>query len=241
MKSYIPNNINFRIVSSTALSKFKHDQAFDFNEINKHRDEISSAAREVILLEYDHWFKWIVKLEKVFLLLGENDKVDTLIQKTEVLLRTEMDDISEIMSVYTDFFSPTLTAFINFVHRYSIENLKSAFSMTLSENDMFCAFSKIVYYISLYLQQILLALQEIEYLIKNKDLTTGKLFFSGWCKESCGFEGHCPIVERAAYYQKMFKISAFEITNMSSGDVPAVCLAKLKDAEIQITEIRSVQ
>jgi len=93
MKSYIPNNINFRIVSSTSIAKFKQDQAYDFNEIIKQRDVITAPAREVILLEYDHWFKWIVKLEKVFLLLNEEDKNDTLIQKTDVLLRNEMDDI----------------------------------------------------------------------------------------------------------------------------------------------------
>ena len=237
MKSYIPNNINFRIVSSTALAKFKQDQAYDFNEINKHRDEVSSAAREVILLEYDHWFKWIVKLEKVFLLLSEDDKTDTLIQKTDVLLRTEMDDISEIMAVYTDFFSPTLTSFINFVHRYSVETLKVAFAETLSKNDMFCSFSKIVFYISLYLQQILLALQEIEFLLKNRENKIGKLYYSGWCKESCSVDGICPLAERSNYYSKNFGIEQFEIINMTAGEPSETCLNKIKGYNINIISI----
>lgn len=239
MKSYIPNNINFRIVSSTALAKFKQDQAFDFNEINKHRDEISSAAREVILLEYDHWFKWIIKLEKIFLLLGEDDKSEVLMQKTDVLLRSEMDDIAEIMSVYTDFFSPALTAFINYIHRYSVETLKAACAQTLQQNDMFCAFSKIVFFISLYLQQILLSLQEIEYIQKNIDTRVGQLYYSGWCKESCSIDGLCPMNERALYYKKNFNVTEFEILNISGHDISPTCLNTIKKNGIIITEIKN--
>lgn len=237
MKSYIPNNINFRIVSSTSIAKFKQDQAYDFNEIIKQRDVITAPAREVILLEYDHWFKWIVKLEKVFLLLNEEDKNDTLIQKTDVLLRNEMDDILDIMSIYTDFFSSDLTAFINYVHRYSVETLKVAITITLKDNDIFSAFSKIVYFISVYLQQVLLALQEIELILHNKKEKIYKLHYSGFCKDTCHLSGICPIAERSKYYKDNFGKKVFVLHNHTREQMTCDCLERVKKYDIEIDHV----
>lgn len=223
MKSYIPNNINFRIVSSNALAKFKNDQAYDFNEIKSKPNTYSAAAREVVLLEYDHWFKWIVKLEKVFLLLSEYDKADALSQKTCVLLQAEMDDIHEVMSVYTDFFSSDLTNFISSIHRYSTEALKSSIEYILNNHDIFSAFSKIVHLISLYLQQILISLEEYELVysaacnFKTNDNII--LYYSDWSKEieGCG-ESICPSVERARYYKTHFSVNNFVVTTYNNNE-----------------------
>ena len=237
MKTYIPNNINFRIVSSNALAKFKQDQAYDFNELNKHRDKLSAPAREVILLEYDHWFKWIVRLEKVFLLLSDDEKTDSLIQKTEAMLQTEMDDIHDVMLIYTDFFSGELTSFVNFMHRYSLESLRVAIALTLKDNDMFSAFSKIVFYISIYLQQVLLGLREIEFLLKDKEKTVGHLFYSGYCKETCHASEICPIAERSKYYKNEFGNTVFEVKNMTREKMTCDCVERVKQYDITITEI----
>ena len=237
MKTYIPNNINFRIVSSNALAKFKQDQAYDFNELNKHRDILSAPAREVILLEYDHWFKWAVRLEKVFLLLSDDEKTYSLIQKTEAMLQTEMDDIHDVMLIYTDFFSGELTSFVNFMHRYSLESLRVAIALTLKDNDMFSAFSKIVFYISIYLQQVLLGLREIEFLLKNKEKTVGHLFYSGYCKETCHASGICPIAERSKYYKNEFGTTVFEVKNMTREKMTCDCKERVKQYDITITEI----
>lgn len=237
MKTYIPNNINFRIVSSNAISKFKQDQAFDFNDLNKHRDILTSAAREVILLEYDHWFKWILRLEKVFLLLGDDENISALGKKSEALLQAEMDEIHEVMSIYTDFFSGDLTNFVNFVHRYSLVSLQIAVAETLKENDMFSAFSKIVFYISIYLQQLLLSLREIELLLKYDNRGSGNLYYSGWCKQTCKMSGICPIAERSKYYKDVLNKKTFVLHNMTDEAMDCDCVERIKQHGITITEI----
>jgi len=66
---YAQNNINFRIVSSHTISKFKEAQAFDFNEINtaEYKDKFSKSTREIVLIEYDYWFNFLLEVERYFL------------------------------------------------------------------------------------------------------------------------------------------------------------------------------
>lgn len=234
MKSYIPNNINFRIVSSNAIAKFKQDQAYDFNEINQNKNCFSGQAREVILLEYDHWFKWIVKLEKVFLMLSEDDDIELLYQKTNILLQNEMDDITEIMSVYTDYFSTELTSYMKFIHRYSFETLSGAVKTALKDNDVFSAYSRIVYLLSLYLQQVLLALQEIEQIMKREQ-PVAKIFFSDWCNEALKIDNIYPLVKRVDFFKSKFNVSEFEIINHSNNVIPEACITSLKDLGISLS------
>ena len=239
MKSYIPNNINFRIVSSNAIAKFKQDQAYDFNEINQNRNNFSGQAREVILLEYDHWFKWIVKLEKVFLMLSEDDDVDLLYQKTNILLQNEMDDITEIMSIYTDYFSTELTSFMKFIHRYSFETLSGTVKTTLQENDVFSAYSRIVYMLSLYLQHVLLSLQEVESMIK-RERSAGKIYFSDWCCEAAKIDNIYPLVKRVDFFKNKFNITEFEIINHSNTlEIPASCIIAIKNLGVSVINSES--
>lgn len=243
MRTYIPNNINFRIVSSNSIAKFKQDQAFDFYEIVKMGDKISDPAKEVILLEYDHWFKWIILLERSFLLLTEHDNDDKVFDQVDLMLKTEMSDIIDIMSIHTEFFDPELTKFVRFIHKYSTDALSVTIKNAIKLNDLGVAFSKIVFFISIYLQQVLFAMQEIESIDENK---ISELFYSGWCKEVCEVEdgickGICPITERAKYYSELKKCNKFIIKNITKNDLSDECVRKMEKHNIIITEIKRVQ
>lgn len=244
MKTYIPNNINFRIVSSNSIAKFKQDQSYDFFEIVKLGDLISPPAKEVILLEYDHWFKWILKLEKIFLLVTEDDSNESIYNQVELLLQSEMDDIYEIMSVYTNFFNFEFTKFIHFVHKYSLESLQRGIKDAIINNDLGVSFSKIVFYISIYLQQILMAVQEFETVLRKEEHKTADLFYSGWCREMCALSGNrcdgiCPVAERAKYYNKHDGTNKFVLHNMTKDPLTADCITKVNQLDIEVIDVKN--
>lgn len=246
MKIYIPNNIGFRIVSSNAIAKFKQDQAFDFYEIVKLKDTISASAKEIILLEYEQWFRWILKLEKIYLLISdENDKKSLIKNQITLLLKSEMDDIYETMSIYGKFFNRDLTDFINYIHRCSLETLINVINNTFETDDLGCSFSNIVFYISIYLQQILFSIQEIEGVLDKDNLKfSNKLYFSGWCKEVCLMSTSdspvCPVAERAKYYMNLSKgTNKFVILNMTKGPICDGCINKIKAQDIDIVGIKN--
>jgi len=65
-RPFVPNNIGLRKITSLCISKYKEAQAaalYDLSSSPTH--QFSDTAREVLLLKYDIWFKWIIEIEDV--------------------------------------------------------------------------------------------------------------------------------------------------------------------------------
>lgn len=231
MKTYIPNNINFRIVSSNALAKFKQDQAYDFNEINQHRDTFSDASKEIILLEYDHWFKWLVRLEKVFLMAA--DDTSYLLKKVETLFISEMEDLKDVTGVHIEYFPRESLLFTNYMHQIAYDAFGIIVKKSLESGEVFSAYPIIVTFISDYLQQLLKGLEELEFICRNND-QCGIINHTNSSVGICKLSGICFPSCRAIYFSNKYNINLFNVINHTQTEIPEKCFDGIKQQNCNI-------
>lgn len=76
-ENFIPNNIHLREVSSLCIAKYKNSQAFALSQLSANAKHVfSKSAKEILLLQYDIWFQWLITVETM---LRENiDSEDSI-------------------------------------------------------------------------------------------------------------------------------------------------------------------
>ena len=237
MKTYIPNNINFRIVSSNALAKFKQDQAYDFNEINQNRETFSDASKEIILLEYDHWFKWLVRLEKVFLMAA--DDTSYLLKKVETLFISEMEDLKDVTEVHTEYFPRESLQFTYYMHQIAYEAFVIIIKKTLSTPIDFSAYPIIVTFISDYLQQLLKGLEELENICDSNNKSCDVIYTQSGVN-ICEQSGICFPSCRIDYFFNKYNITEFNIKNSTGSDIQQDCFQFINKPNLKIASIERV-
>ena len=62
---FFSNNIRFRIHSSKALEKWKNVQSFQLNQLINGRFYFPFDRREILLLKYDLWSRWLYEIENL--------------------------------------------------------------------------------------------------------------------------------------------------------------------------------
>jgi hypothetical protein len=232
---YSPNNIRFRIVSSSAIAQFRQDQAFDFNElINNTEYSFSSEARETLLLNYDLWFRFILRLEKVLIRHHTGEQLGRLVEHIEMFAREIVTDIHEVMKTNPEIFDTNsvrwnivdkaITSFYDHVLRQIHK---------CTEDTMYTAFPKIVIAISNALNNLLFILHETE------NLKNGHYFLS-YTDEAVeiyvdGFP--CPLIQRAKLYQDAYGESTFVLKNYTKKPVVDKCIDNLAEAGAIVTSI----
>lgn len=233
MESYTLNNISFRITSSTALSQFKAGQAFDFNElIRLNKDYFSRASREALLLNYDLWFRWLLRLEKTFLVKESNvsllNESDTLI----VSLKYQLDEVVEVMKHHPTVFNESIIRLMRIGHKPTnalfIEGVREALL-----DNIFVAYPKIVNLLSKKLHGLLFELHEFEFAQKP-----GEEFisFTDTSRVSYTKLGYYPTIERAKFFRDEFNIKDFVIKNYANEDINASVLKLLADNNITVRQ-----
>ena len=235
---YTPNNIRFRIVSSCAIAQFKQDQAFDFNElINNDAYSFSPEARETLLLNYELWFKFICRLEKMMIrMMHSNDALGDLVVSMDALAKDTLMELQDVIQTHPTIFnteSPT-TAVIMKAHRPFIDHI---FDVIMKSRglSMYLAFPKIVTAISNCLHNLLFILHEVEKLKKRENenfLSMTQEIFEIW-----GVTGVCPLQTRAALYSKEFDVKEFFIKNYSGRQVEPLCFDLMGQVGITIKGI----
>lgn len=238
---YTPNNIRFRIVSSSAIAQFKQDQAFDFNElINNEAYSFSPEARETLLLNYELWFKFICRLEKMMIrMMHSNDALGDLVVSMDALAKDTLMESEDVIRTHPTIFnsgSPT-TALIMKAHRPFIDHI---FDMIVKSRQlsMYLAFPKIVAVISNCLHNLLFILHEVEKLKKNEGenfLSMTHEIFEIW-----DITGVCPLQTRAALYRKEFAVNEFFIKNYSGRKVEPQCFELMSDVGVTIKGVNDL-
>jgi hypothetical protein len=75
---FFSNNIEFRVHSSRALEKWKNVQAFQLNQLVNGRFKFNPTRREVLLLKYDLWSRWLYEIENLCVeLSGDHQEKST--------------------------------------------------------------------------------------------------------------------------------------------------------------------
>lgn len=223
MKMYSPNNIKFRIVSSSVIAQFKQDQAFDFNELVNNHDvnSFSKESREILLLNYELWFKFICRFEKMIIrTLHSNDSIDCIVDCLECLISDLLTNAKEIINTNPAIFSTNEypAQITEFAFKPFVDNILATIKECRNDT-MYIAFPKVVTSISTALSNLLCILQEIEVL---RTLPTHDDFLSYTygaidVKERMNI---CPLLERANLYRSKFGVTTFAIKNYTKDQIP---------------------
>jgi len=79
-REFVPNNIALREIGAMCIGKYKEAQAIALSDlIHNKAHEFSKTAREILLLKYDIWFRWLVEVEDVLRRNAGNKDVPTII------------------------------------------------------------------------------------------------------------------------------------------------------------------
>lgn len=101
LSSYVmhTNSIHFRISSSKAIEKWKNVQSFQLNQIANGKFYFSKDRKEILLLKYDMWSRFIYEVENLLIELSGN-------HPENIVQQEHMDSINELAnktgSVYED-------------------------------------------------------------------------------------------------------------------------------------------
>jgi hypothetical protein len=236
---YSPNNIRFRIVSSSAIAQFRQDQAFDFNElINNHEYSFSPESREILLLNYDMWFRFILRLEKVLIRNHHTtDELGSFVEHIEMFARETIVEIGDIMSSHPDLFG-TGTPVANVITKSSAVFSDHILRTILACNheSMYTVFPRIVTAISNSLNNLLFILHETE----NLKLGNAFLSYTDEVKEISAAEEKCILTDRAKLYQSLNACEGFILKNYTSAEVDADCSTSLVENGIKILDVTPV-
>lgn len=239
--TYYPNNIKFRIISSSAIARFKADQAFDFNElINNHTNSFSREAREIVLLNYDIWFSFILNLEKQFIRTKHDGEIigDDLVSKILFDAKRTVNEIVLTMKENPQIFRKTLADYSSLELAISpylklffddIENIKN--------DSMYVGFPKIVSSLSKVLLNILAILNEMEHIKSSLPF----LIYSPMTKEIYSrFKENC-LLERAKIYKNKNGNSTFLIKNYTDLEIDERILLDFGFTDISISGVVEVE
>jgi hypothetical protein len=233
---YTPNNIKFRIISSTSLAQFKHDQAFDFNElINNDAYSFSSESRETLLLNYEVWFKFICLLEKIFIKsVHTDDTISTLASTIHYVAIDTIAELSTVIKQHPEIFRKHSSphGIINTAHTAFVNEVLRVID-GCGDDTMYIAFPKIVSAISSSLHNLLFILHEVEKLNNKKghyflSLTDEILALTKNSKSN-------PLVDRAVMYQDTFGVSKFVLKNYTNSELSKGFFEQMDEAGITIT------
>lgn len=237
MKTYIPNNIKFRIVTSNAIARFKSCQAFDFNEVITEGNRFHESTREVLLLEYDFWFKFVIRLEKLFLTMGRNESPKVLKHSLGAGIGFMLDEIEEIIYGHPSIFDPNLANYISQYHDSFSPLIKDLILKDLDEENVCLAFPNIVNTMSSYLQQHVFILYEYDNIVLNK-YEDAFLSFNQLTSDTIETFDRDPrkhpMRVRAEFFKEHFGINRFNIKNYSTRAAESVLkmLEKIGIAEV---------
>lgn len=157
---YQQNNIEFRIASADAIGKFKTTQAHSFIQVCRREFEFDISSREVVLLSYDRFSSWLMKLEKLF--LREEEKKKPTKALFDLVMSTFTDELRQIEGTCVEnpaIFSTGVVEFLKVIHSYAPILMRSGVEVAFVENPS-RAFAKLAEALSDYLQHVLISMHE---------------------------------------------------------------------------------
>jgi len=97
---YFNNNIEFRIVSSKAIEKWKHVQSFQLNQLINGKFKFSQECREILLLKYDLWSRLIAETENLCIEVSNQYKVvdEEFLKMFFILINKTMNEYKNVMT-----------------------------------------------------------------------------------------------------------------------------------------------
>lgn len=213
----VRNNIEFRKASSIAVAKFKQHEHFVLSEITEGRIEFNRTSREIMLLKFRLWSRWIADIEDIIAFLPGNElkqnDIDNMIYTMESVDNRYTTTILENTHLFEKKQSNCwIEVHKGVAYAYLDGEVKSTVGMSKVE-----AFNVII---SAIIEAMLMGLYELWEisLIRNGDLDN-KLAYTNLSHEYQTKGKGCALLFRANLYNKYYNVSDFKIENYSSDEV----------------------
>lgn len=216
--NFYVNSIEFRIFSSRALEKWKNVQAFQLNQLINGKFFFQQDRREVLLLKYDIWSRFLYEVENLCIELSGNQDVIRL-ESVDMKLIVKLAEkaCAKYKNILTEEYKDNFDAsFVKIwlvlhsdVEKYVISKINS-----LSGLKYVDFFTKMVDVLSEVMQYTLLEIHELDSLFcKTRNM----------CKteEGCDRKGNCN------YDTKIPFVIVSDFTNRFAGEM-GTCLIENK-------------
>lgn len=201
-KKFLPNSIKFREVSSLCISKYKEAQAFALGElVNNPTHKFSKTAKEILLLKYDVWFRWLVEVEEM---LRRSNK-DTDIKSDIIKVSDELEaEYNKVLNNYCNIFDARYVDIWTKTHKLIYKYFKAKVLNT-STNDKGKFMASITDMLIIIMDNTLFELHEIDNLIKGNKVFVS---FDDICLDYPKVMGteSCLLVDKLAVYKEYFPV-----------------------------------
>ena len=168
------NCIEFRIQSAKAIEKFMNVQAFQLNQLVNGKFYFAQDRREILLLKYDMWFRWLIEIENFFIeLCGSKSNQEKTTSKKDLEFIIKLADKTSksyhnvILNVAPERFEEQFVKIWlkihSFSYNYMIEELKDLEHLSFAK-----AFNIIVDILVYVMQYTLIEIYELDSLFCQK-------------------------------------------------------------------------
>lgn len=232
---FFPNSIEFRIVSSKAMEKFKNVQSFQLNQLVNGNFYFQQDRREILLLKYDMWSRWLVEIENLFIELHETsdavrqkdiDVVIALAEKTaekyEAIIRYENDKHfhDEFANIWINVHSAAF--------KFLVEQIRAL------HGSYEHVFTNIVDLICEALQYTLAEIHELNEIFKNPKAEEIFLVTTSFCKRYYKTTKTCLIAYRAREYKKYFPFTNVWFKNYTDDKLPVSLIDGIEEIGLNV-------
>ena len=237
---FYPNSIEFRIVSSKALEKFKNVQSFQLNQLVNGKFFFQQDRREILLLKYDMWSRYLTEVENYFIQL--HDSNDTIRQR----------DIDFIVSLA----EKTAQKYEQIIHEHKEGHFETAFADVWMDTHKLAfrflvdeirklsgsyegAFVFIVDILCEALQYTLVEIHELNEIFKSNSNCVF-LVITDYGYRFNQSTGDCLVSNRLRIYKKYFEIDRVWLKNLTDHPINQGVVNCLEDVGVEIDYKRSI-
>lgn len=219
---YLKNNIQFRIISSLSKSYFLQTQHYYLKLMLDDIESFDIYSREIILLNFEMWFRFITKIEKFLIFSAEPVNIEHILYEFK---HTDMEiqDIIRSNPKSFDNQDKKLNIF-NGITKIFYTFLELSLVKYKNQSDLFSFISKML---ALYIQNKIHI---------TADLHNHSISATDFCLELQTYK--IPLLyELAKLYNVYDSRQIFKIKNYLLTDIPLDCLKPFKDSDLIIDSI----
>jgi hypothetical protein len=246
---FFSNNVEFRIVSSSALEKWKNVQAFQLNQVTRGNFYFPKDRRETLLLKYDLWSRWLFEIENLMIELGGNNRTSEIQPHDKDIIISLAKKTSsryfEILSNEKDTFKGDFSEIWLRTHTNAFNHMLD--EIREIEGSYISAFVNIVNLLVEVMQYTLTEIHELnQILIHSKEVNVGDelkdvfLVVSDFCLKYFMKTGKCLVSQRVKIYKEYFNIQDVYIKNYTEKALPRVLFEHIENAGVKIDLKRSL-
>jgi hypothetical protein len=216
---YILNNIRFRSVSSKALERYYNAKSFILNELVDEKNQFSETAREIMLLFFNNYSEWALKVESLLLnrtTITEDDVQIILTRYGELIESNKL-----IFGVHAEVFKPEFISVWGKNHKHIQRTFKDVIKSSVGLSQM-QAYPIIIDALVSALQTTLFELYEVDCLLgsdlvlkkvtSNRTSVANLVTYVDECTENYyNKHGVNVIAERVRSYSDILKVPELDV------------------------------